>query len=180
MGYILFDSPHGRLVFTTPTFLRVVFVTLLCTAYETPSGFVLQSIRPVQPANARRRQSIGDRLLASGDTDRAANMLTTTLECISSPADAGHPVRLELLGTLGELLLEQRHPQQSAGIFGELKDCCTRHSGPNHPSSLAAKGDLAVALFAMGKTEEAESLEKERPSMPPGSIWEPGIPSSRF
>ncbi len=58
-------------------------------------------------------------------------------------------------------MLEQQHLEQSAAIFREIVECCTRRSGANHPSSLAAKGDLAHVLFELGEAEEAGSLERE-------------------
>jgi hypothetical protein len=40
-------------------------------------------------------------------------------------------------------------------------ELCIRRSGENHPSSLAAKGDLATALFEIGENEEAAQLEMQ-------------------
>jgi Tetratricopeptide repeat len=88
-------------------------------------------------------------------------LLDQALDYLTSTFGEEHPMRVDVLSTLGEIMFEQRHLEQAGMILREVLDCCVRRSGANHASSLAAKGSLAAALFDLGHEEEAGSLERE-------------------
>jgi hypothetical protein len=74
----------------------------------------------------------------------------------------------------------QRHLDGALVIRREVLEYCVRHSGPNHPSSLEAKGDLAAILYEFGQDEEAARLEREafegaRAHLAPGTLPNPGL-----
>jgi hypothetical protein len=72
-----------------------------------------------------------------------------------------HPIRVSVLGTLSEILIEQGAWEQASAVMREVLDLCIGRSGVNHASSIAAKGDLASVLFALGNSAEAARLESE-------------------
>lgn len=69
--------------------------------------------------------------------------------------------RLETLAALGDYLVAQADWLRAGEVFRELVAGCLDRSGPNHPSSLAAQGDLAVVLFELGEVAEANRIEQE-------------------
>jgi tetratricopeptide (TPR) repeat protein len=80
-------------------------------------------------------------------------------ECVVRVQD--DPVRSRLLGTLAEIMVEQARWDRAAVLYREVLEACIRRLGSNHASSLAAKGDLALALFELGQADEASELEQE-------------------
>jgi tetratricopeptide (TPR) repeat protein len=100
-------------------------------------------------------------LWKAGDIDRGVGLLDQALDGMASSCPPDHPVRSDLLRTLGEIMADQGNWEQAASIYREILDGCIRRSGSNHESSLAAKGDLAVALFESGRAEEAGEIERD-------------------
>jgi tetratricopeptide (TPR) repeat protein len=100
-------------------------------------------------------------LWCAGDVDRAVSLLDQALERLAYCLGPEPPMRTVLLATLGEIMLEQRHLEQACVIHREVLECYVQQAGANHPSSLAAKGDLATVLFELGQNDEAVSLERE-------------------
>ncbi len=74
------------------------------------------------------------------------------MELYDSPED---------LSMLGDLFAQRADWAQASLVYRELLEYCVRERGINHPSSLAAQGDLAIALFELGETLEAVRLEDE-------------------
>ena len=72
----------------------------------------------------------------AGDIGQALAILEQTVENTL----AEHRVRSELLCTLGEIMVGQAQFERAASIYREVLQFCTRRSGANHPSTLAAKG----------------------------------------
>jgi hypothetical protein len=70
-------------------------------------------------------------------------------------------MRVDVRSTLGEILFEQLDLERAGAIHREVLEHRVRHTGANHALSLAAKADLATALFALGHDEEAAWLERE-------------------
>jgi tetratricopeptide (TPR) repeat protein len=97
----------------------------------------------------------------AGDIDRAVGVLDQALDGMSSSCPPDHPIRSDLLCTLGEIMADQGNWEQAASIYREILDGCTKRSGPNHESSLAARGDLAAVLFESGKAKEAGEMERD-------------------
>jgi hypothetical protein len=97
----------------------------------------------------------------NGEINRAIGILDQALNGLASSTRPDHPVRLEILSTLAEILVEQSQWEHAAVIYREVLDLCIRRSGENHPSSLAAKGDLAMVLFELGQTGEATRIESQ-------------------
>ena len=100
-------------------------------------------------------------LWGAGEIDKAIGLLDQTLDRLTSSLGPEHPMRVDVLRTLGEIMFEQHHLEQAGVIHREVLECRVRHSGPDHPDSLAAKGDLAAVLFELGENEEAGWLEQE-------------------
>jgi len=88
-------------------------------------------------------------------------LLDRTLDRLTSSFGVDHPARVDLLHTLGEIMLGQGQLEQAEVIFREVLECDVRCAGPNHASSLEAKADLAAVLFELGHEAEADSLERE-------------------
>jgi tetratricopeptide (TPR) repeat protein len=97
----------------------------------------------------------------AGETNRAIGILDQALEGLAASPAPDHTIRLDVLCTLAEILVERGHLEQAGAIYREVLELCIRRSGEGHPSSLAAKGDLAVVLFELGQTGEAARLEGE-------------------
>jgi tetratricopeptide (TPR) repeat protein len=100
-------------------------------------------------------------LWCAGDIDGAVGILDQALDHTTSRLEREHPVRIDLLSTLGEIMFEQRHLEQAGVILREVLECRVRQAGANHPDSLAAKSDLAAVLLDLGHDDEAGSLERE-------------------
>ena len=84
----------------------------------------------------------------------------STLSTLSPPRRSGiKSIRQDMLCTLAEILVESGQIGQAGVIYREVLELCIRDSGESHPSSLAAKGDLATVLFELGQTTEASCLE---------------------
>lgn len=98
----------------------------------------------------------------AGDIDRAIGLLDQNLDRLTSSLGREHPMRVNVLSTLGEIMAEQRHLEQASVILREVLECRVRSAGANHASSLAAKGDLAAVLFELG--HELAWLLAETPS----------------
>jgi tetratricopeptide (TPR) repeat protein len=96
----------------------------------------------------------------AGDIDGAIGLLDQALDR-TSHRGLQHPIQIDLLSTLGEIMLEERHLEQAGVIHREVLECRVRHAGANHPKSLEAKAGLAAVLFELGHDEEATLLEKE-------------------
>ncbi len=110
----------------------------------------------------------------AGNIDGAVGLLDQTLDHLTSSFASEHPMRMDVLSTLGEIMFEQRHLEQAGAILREVLECRVRHAGANHPSSLAAKGDLATVLLDLGQNEEARGLARgslrERPEHTSGRL----------
>ena len=100
-------------------------------------------------------------LWCAGEIGQAIGLLGHVLDRLTSSLGREHPMRVDVLRTLGKIMLEQRQLEQAGVIHREVLECCVRHAGANHPNSLAAKGDLAAVLFELGEDEEADRLEQE-------------------
>jgi tetratricopeptide (TPR) repeat protein len=97
----------------------------------------------------------------AGETGQAIGLLDQVLDRLSASSEPQHPMRIDVLTTLGEILFEQKHLEQAGAIWREVVAWRVRYSGANHPNSLEAKGDLAAVLFALGLDAEAGCLEQE-------------------
>jgi tetratricopeptide (TPR) repeat protein len=98
---------------------------------------------------------------SAGDILQAVVLLDQALEGMVSELAPEHPARLDVLSTLAEIMLEQSHWAQARDIYREVLECCIRRSGENHPSSLAARGDLAIVLFELGEHDDAAEMEEQ-------------------
>jgi tetratricopeptide (TPR) repeat protein len=92
----------------------------------------------------------------AGDVDAAIGLLDQALELPSA-----EPAQIDLLRTLGEIMVDQHHLEQAGVIHREVLEQSVRQGGVNDPKSLEAKADLAAVLFELGQDEEAALLEKE-------------------
>src|SRR5258707_533690 len=97
-------------------------------------------------------------LWCKGEINRAIGILDQALNGLACSSDPDHPVRQDLLSTLAEILVEQGHWEHAKAIYSEVLKLSILRSGENHPSSLAAKGDLAMVLFELGQTNEATRI----------------------
>lgn len=70
-------------------------------------------------------------------------------------------MKLETLSALGDFLVAQADWARASEVYRELLACCVERSGPNHASTLAVRGDLAVVLFEVGEIAEAVEIECE-------------------
>jgi len=116
---------------------------------------------PFHPQTLAATKSLGIAFWCAGYTDQAVELLDQALDRLTSTPEEKHPERVELLCVLGEILLEQQCVKQASVIYREAVACCVRIRGLIHPSSVAAKGDLATVLFELGEEKEAIGLEKE-------------------
>jgi tetratricopeptide (TPR) repeat protein len=116
---------------------------------------------PCHPRTLNAAKSLAAAFWLAGYADRAVGLLDQALDFAASTLRGEHPIRIDLLSTLGKILFEQRHLEGALAIRREVMEYCVRHSGPNHPSSLEASGDLAAILYELGQDEEAAQLERE-------------------
>jgi len=116
---------------------------------------------PCHPRTLIAAKSLALALWHAGYTDQAIGLLDQALDFSASDLGHEHPLRVDLLSTLGEILFEQRHLEQAQAIQQEVLGYCIRNSGPHHSSSLKAKGDLAAMLYQLGQDDEASRLEQE-------------------
>jgi tetratricopeptide (TPR) repeat protein len=106
-----------------------------------------------------------------GDIAQAIGLLEQAIEANGCSGPEAHsecvvrvkddPVHSRLLCTLAEIMVEQARWDRAATLYREVLEGCIRRFGSNHASSLAAKGDLALALFELGQADEASELERE-------------------
>ena len=87
-------------------------------------------------------------------------MLDQALDRADSAFGREHSMRFDLLGTLGEIMFEQRHFEQACAIQREVSAYHVSDKGAYHPKSLAARSDLAAVLFQQGKEEEAAGVQR--------------------
>jgi len=116
---------------------------------------------PFHPQTIRVANKLAIAFWSAGNINRAIGLLDQALDGLACSVDRDHPVRTDLLSTLGEIMVQQAHLEQAALIYREVLDLSIRHSGENHPSALAAKGDLAAVLFELDLEEEATRLETQ-------------------
>jgi len=96
-----------------------------------------------------------------GEVAQAIDLLTRILDQPASSSQVDDRVRVDLLSTLGQMLLEQGHLEQATLVQRKVLEWRIRYAGSDDPSSLDAKADLATLLFALGEDEEANTLEQE-------------------
>jgi tetratricopeptide (TPR) repeat protein len=98
---------------------------------------------------------------SSGFVDRAIGFLDEAVDRLTLSLGREHPMRVDALSTLGEMMFQQGHAEEAGVIHREVLECRLRQAGADHPDSLAAKGDLATILRVLGQEDEAERLERE-------------------
>jgi tetratricopeptide (TPR) repeat protein len=111
-----------------------------------------------QTIEAAKRLAIA--LWEIGDVPQAAGLLEQALEAIAC-FGLDHAPRSNLLSTLAEIMVEQARWDRAAILYRDVLEVCIHRFGSNHPSSLTAKGDLALVLFELGETNEGSNLEQE-------------------
>jgi hypothetical protein len=96
----------------------------------------------------------------AGDINQAVDLLDQALDALALSSQSEHPVRTDTLHAWRDY---DQTGAMGAGISDLSRSAgyCVRRSGANHASSLAAKGDLAFALFEQGAEKEADQLERE-------------------
>jgi tetratricopeptide (TPR) repeat protein len=97
----------------------------------------------------------------AGDINQAVGLLHQALDGMGSWCPPDHPVRSDLLCTLGEIWLTKGLGKQAVLIYREILECCVRRSVSNHASSLAASGALALVLFELGKATEGSEMDRD-------------------
>jgi hypothetical protein len=98
---------------------------------------------------------------SAGYIDRAIGLLDQAVDLLTASLGREHPMRVDALSTLGEMVFQEGHAEQAGVIHREVLECRLQHAGANDPDTLAAKGDLATVLFALDQEDEAEQLERE-------------------
>jgi tetratricopeptide (TPR) repeat protein len=116
---------------------------------------------PYHPRTIEVAHRLSIAFWCKGEINRAVSILDQALNGLASSPEPDHPVRLDVLNTLAEILVEQSQWEHASLIYREVLDLCIRRSGENHSSSLAAKGDLAMVLFELGQTHEATLIESQ-------------------
>jgi tetratricopeptide (TPR) repeat protein len=116
---------------------------------------------PYHPETVAAAHQLAIAFWRAGDTNRALGILNQALEGLEPSVQSDHPVRLDLLGTVAEILAEQGELDRAAVIYRDVLQRSIRSFGENHSNSLAAKGDLSLVLFELGNTDEAAGLETE-------------------
>src|SRR5262249_10240154 len=101
---------------------------------------------PGHPCTLAVANTLAIAFWCAGDLAQAVDLLTQALEQVAPALEPEHPARVELLCTLGEIMLDQDQMEQASGIYREVLELCVRRSGEHDPSSVAAKGDLALVL----------------------------------
>jgi tetratricopeptide (TPR) repeat protein len=96
----------------------------------------------------------------AGGIDQAINLLDQALDRLAV-SGSEHPIRADVLCTLGEILIEHEQWERAGAVMGEVLDLCIRRFGESHPSSIAAMGDLSSVLFESGNLVEATRLQSE-------------------
>jgi tetratricopeptide (TPR) repeat protein len=120
-----------------------------------------EQLGPSDPRTLTAANRLAVAFWLAGYTHEAFSVLDQALDFVASTLGSDHPMRVDLLSTLGEILFEQRHVQEAEAVQREVLDHRIRHSGPNHSASLEAKGDLAAMLYDLGKDEDADRFEQE-------------------
>jgi hypothetical protein len=116
---------------------------------------------PYDPHTVAVVNELAVALWRAGDSDQAVGLLSQALDGLEQPPGGEGTVRVNLLCTLGEIMVEQCRMEQARTVYREVVDLCVRRSGECHPSSLAAKGDLALVLFSLGEVTEAGHVEEQ-------------------
>lgn len=120
-----------------------------------------EQLGPCHPRTLTAANRLAVAFWLAGYTDQAVGLLDHALEFVASTPGSDYPQRVDLLSTLGEILLEQRHLEPAEAIQREVMEHRIRHSGPNHSAALEAKGDPAPMLYELGRDDEAARLEQE-------------------
>lgn len=105
----------------------------------------------------------------AGEADQAVSLLDQALAGLAASAvgredpvpATEHLVRMDLLGTLAQLLIDQASWERAGVILREVLELCIGQYGDTHANSLAVKGDLAAVCFELGRAGEALQLEQE-------------------
>jgi hypothetical protein len=97
----------------------------------------------------------------ANEVQGAVDILNQALICIESSFGKEHPMRTDVLCTLGQIMFEIQHLERARMIQQEVVESRVRQQGPNHPSSIAAKNDLAEVLLQLGQAQEGISLLRD-------------------
>jgi hypothetical protein len=97
----------------------------------------------------------------AGEADQAVSLLDQALAGLAEAAEREDLVRMDILGTLAQLLIDQASWERAGLILREVLDLCIGQYGETHANSLAVKGDLAAVCFELGRAGEALQLEQE-------------------
>jgi tetratricopeptide (TPR) repeat protein len=116
---------------------------------------------PCHPQTLAAVQQLAVAFWLAGYTDQAVALLEEALDLLAATTGRESALRIDLLGSLTEILFEQRRLEQAQILQREVLEYRVQHSGPNDASSLEAKGDLAAVLYELGQEREASRLEQE-------------------
>jgi tetratricopeptide (TPR) repeat protein len=114
---------------------------------------------PNHPLTLAVASKLATALRRAGDLDQAAGLLEQVLESMASSGD--DLASIDLLGTLGEIMMERGRWDEAAKVYRERLDVSIRCSGEFNAGSIAAKADLACALFELGADAQANALEEQ-------------------
>ncbi|HEY7339157.1 MAG TPA: tetratricopeptide repeat protein [Bryobacteraceae bacterium] len=128
----------------------------LVAALESSSA----QLGPHDPATITAAHRLAIALWRAGSINQAISLLDRTLDGLASTGSQ-HPIRRDVLCTLGQILIEHEQWGQAGVVMGEVLEVCIGRFGENHPSSIAAMGDLSSILFESGNLAEATRLQSE-------------------
>ena len=106
---------------------------------------------PYDPDTINVANKLAIALWGAGRNEQALILLDQALDGLTSTGSE-HPIRGDILCKLSEILIEQGEWERASAILREVLQLCIRGAGAGHPSTIAAKGDLASVLFAAGET----------------------------
>jgi hypothetical protein len=73
----------------------------------------------------------------------------------------GNAKRLAAQQALAEALIRENQPEEAADLYGQIYNVCRRTYGPEKPTTVAAGSNYAIALYAIGRSEEATELQAQ-------------------
>ena len=85
-----------------------------------------------------------------GELAQARTLFERAVRDLGRHLGRGHDARLRSLKRLRDLLIEQREYENARLVQRELVECCTERFGADHPDTVAARAEHAVAFLAAG------------------------------
>lgn len=131
--------------------------TLITTGLERAN----RTLGPESIQTLRLRDAQAELARMRDDTDRAETLYTSLVADTRRIFGEDSEMHTTALSGLSRTYLESHQPSKAVEVLRQLVDLRTRVSSPDHPGTIIARGNLAIALEDIGEFQESADILTE-------------------